>query len=101
MSGPLLSVHPDPHPYAGCLVPLLMKGSRVGDERPAAMFRVSDWADRVYGEPWRRHRSLAVGLYALRAPSLGLPITDDRVLLGKLLGIPMLVHTREIDWSRL
>jgi hypothetical protein len=40
-------------------------------------------------------------LFSLRAQGLGLPITDDNVLHGTLLGLPMLIHTREIDWSRL
>ncbi|MGO2819456.1 MAG: hypothetical protein ACTIA5_01555 [Brachybacterium tyrofermentans] len=45
------TVHEDPHPYAGDVVPLLMKDSEVGSEKPAASFRITDWADRVYGEP--------------------------------------------------
>lgn len=94
-------VHEDPHPYAGYGVPLLMKGAEVGDETPAAMFRITDWADRVYGKPWREHRSPSVLLYRMRAPDLDLPVTDDNLLLGTVLGLPMLIHTREIDWSRL
>lgn len=94
-------VHEDPHPYAGEVVPLLMKDSEVGSEKRAAMFRITDWADRVYGRPWRLHRSAGVLLYSLRAQGLGLPITDDNVLHGTFLALPMLIHTREIDWSRL
>ncbi|MCW1805290.1 hypothetical protein [Brachybacterium squillarum] len=94
-------VHEDPHPYAGHPVPLLMKDSTVGDEKPRPMLLVEDWADRVYGQPWRRQRSVAVLLYVARAQGLALPITDHNVLLGRLAGIPLLVHTREIDWSRL
>ncbi|UYG15783.1 hypothetical protein BRM3_09005 [Brachybacterium huguangmaarense] len=94
-------VHAEPHPYAGETVPLLSKDSRVGDTGPAAMFRVTDWADRVYGKPWRLQKSIAVTVYAHRATQLGLPITDDNILHGRLLGVPILIHTREIDWSRL
>lgn len=94
-------VHEDPHPYAGHSVPLLMKDSKVGDTKPTAMFKVNDWADRVYGKPWRLHRSPSTLVFATRAGQLGLPVYDDNVLAGTLLGIPLLVHTREVDWSRL
>lgn len=95
------TVHEDPHPYAGDVVPLLMKDSEVGSEKPAASFRITDWADRVYGEPWRTHRSAGVLVYLLRAEGLGLPITDNNLLHGRVGPLPMLIHTREIDWSRL
>ncbi|GAA1714614.1 hypothetical protein [Brachybacterium phenoliresistens] len=94
-------VHPDPHPYAGQVVPLLMKGAVVGGDRPAAMFAVEDWADRVFGAPWNHGSSPRAWLFRLRAHQLGLPETDDNVLYGRLAGIPLLIHTQEIDWSRL
>lgn len=94
-------VHADPHPYAGEVVPLLMKDSQPGVEKPAARFRIEDWADRVYGQPWRAHRSLAVLIFSARAQGLGLPEYDDRVIYGRMLGLPLLIHTSEIDWSQL
>jgi len=94
-------VHPDPHPYAGQVVPLLAKGAVVGGDRPAAMFAIEDWADRVFGAPWNHGSSPRAWLFRLRAHELGLPVTDDNVLYGRLTGIPLLIHTQEIDWSRL
>ncbi|MGO2819455.1 MAG: hypothetical protein ACTIA5_01550 [Brachybacterium tyrofermentans] len=40
-------------------------------------------------------------MYLLRAEGLGLPITDNNLLHGRVGPLPMLIHTREIDWSRL
>lgn len=94
-------VHDEPHPYAGQVVPLLMKDSTVGSTKPTAMFKVNDWADRVYGRPWRLQWTPSTLIFAARAEQLGLPIYDDNVLQGTLLGLPLLIHTREIDWSRL
>lgn len=94
-------IHDQPHPYAGQLVPLLAKDSTPGSDKPAAMFRIDDWADRIYGTTWRRKRAFTTTLYSLRAPQLGLPINDDLTILGNLGPLRLLIHTREIDWSRL
>lgn len=94
-------IHAEPHPYAGEVVPLLGRDQSVGDDEARALFRIEDWADRAFGKPWRRHRSPAVLIYSLRAQTLDLPLTDNRVLRGTLLGLPLLIHTSEIDWSRL
>ena len=95
-------LHALPHPHAGKVVPLIQRDTVPGDEsKPAAPFRVVDWADRVYGRPWREHRSLHTWLYRTRAPQLGLPLDDDRLVYGRLGPLPLLIHSREIDWSRL
>lgn len=94
--------HALPHPHAGKVVPLKQRGTVPGDEtRPAASFRVVDWADRVYGRPWREQPGFHTWLYRTRAPRLDLPLDDDRLVYGRLGPIPLLVHSREIDWSRL
>lgn len=96
-------IHDQPHPYAGQLVPLLgqLNDGTPVDWHPRAMFRINDWADRVYGMPWRRQRNTSVLLYSARAQQLGLPIHDNHVIHGTLLGIPLLIHSREIDWTTL
>lgn len=94
-------IHDQPHPYAGHLVPLLAKDSEPGDGKARALFRINDWADRHYGMPWRRHRNPNVLLYSARAQQLGLPIHDNHVIHGTLAGIPLLIHSREIDWTNL
>lgn len=96
-------IHDQPHPYAGQLVPLvgqLSDGTPV-DWHPRPVFRINDWADRHYGMPWRRHRNPNVLLYSARAQQLGLPIHDNHVIHGTLAGIPLLIHSREIDWTNL
>ena len=93
-------IHDQPHPYAGQLVRLLpTPGAATAARGP--MFRITDWADRFYGRPWRRVRSVGVLLYATRAQQLGLPIHDNHVIRGTLGGIPLLIHSREIDWTEL
>ena len=95
-------LHALPHPHAGKVVPLIQRDTVPGDEtRPAASFRVVDWADRVYGRPWREQPGFHTWLYRVRAPRLGLPLDDDHMIFGRLGPIPLLVHSREIDWSRL
>lgn len=94
-------LHALPHPHAGKVVPLIQRDTVPGDETLPAAFRVVDWADRVWGHTWREHRNVHTWLYRTRAPRLDLPLDDDRLVYGRLGRIPLLIHSREIDWSRL
>lgn len=94
-------IHTLPHPYAGQLVPLTPKDSDTSEAKPGPLFRITDWADRHYGMPWRRKKHFSVLLYSARAQQLGLPIHDNHVIHGHLAGIPLLIHSREIDWTNL
>lgn len=63
-------------------------------------FRVEDWWDRVYGEPWGTSRWNPAALkYAMRLVGSGIP-DDDEVVFGKdASGIGHLVHVSELEVS--
>ena len=94
-------VHMEPYPYAGHVVPLRNEPKEDGAPTSPAQALVEDWADRVYGRSWRLERRFATSVYRLRAPQLGLPVNDDSVLVVRILGMKLLIHTTEIDWSQM
>jgi hypothetical protein len=89
-------MHAKPHPYAGKLVELKLKGSHPHIPPDATEIYVEDWQDRVYGISWME----AVGnpaalLYAIYAAETNLPV-DNNVIYGKVGVYGHIVHNSEL-----
>ena len=86
-----MSVHPEPHPYAGETV-TLQSGEFAGQD-----YRVEDWWDRVSGQSWMDCTGNPACLdYAMRGVAEGDPLFSDEVVYGKVGFLGKLVHVRHL-----
>lgn len=93
-----MTIHKESHSLAGQRVVLnsnVAKDITQGLVRPGEVFRVEDWADRVYGHSWMDARgNFAAIHYAVRFAQ-GLPL-DDEVVYGKIGNFGHIVHVSEL-----
>ena len=91
-----MTLHNAPHPLAGQTVKLdlVAKG---GEPSPTPLFRVEDWADRIFGQPWGLMRGNPGAMkYAMRWGLAGKPADDDVVYGKDERGLGHLVHVSEL-----
>ena len=89
-------VHSTPHPLAGQTVKLRLV-SPGAEPSPTPLFRVEDWADRVFGRPWGLMDGNPAALkYALRWGLAGRPADEDVVYGKDERNLGHLIHVSEL-----
>lgn len=88
--------HATTHPLANQTVKLELSATGA-EPSPTPLFRVEDWADRVFGQSWTVMAGNPACLkYAMRS-ALGVLPLDDEVVYGKdERGLGHLIHVSEL-----
>jgi hypothetical protein len=93
-----MALHKEGHPLAGRKVVLnsnVAKDVVQGLVKPGEVYRIEDWADRVYGRSWMDAEGNFAALHYAMRSAQGLPL-DDEVVYGHIGALGHIVHVSEL-----